>query len=101
MDLAVLGGDPRSTVGGGSAAAVLDDAASDGIEMISASTAMGPTNPKMKTSKPIAERLECRARSLIGIDMMLCFGENTRNIMLPLVRNNFREGSPMSARQHI
>jgi len=54
--LAVLGGDPRSTVGG-SAAAVLDDA-SGGTEMISASTAMGPTNPKMKTSKPIAERLD-------------------------------------------
>ena len=63
-DLAVLGGDPRSTVGGASAATVLDDA-SDGTEMISASTAMGLTNPKTKTSTPIAEELRWVARFLV------------------------------------
>ena len=67
-DVAVLGGDPRSTVGGGSAATVLDDAA--GAEMISASTTMGATNPKTRASAPIAEGLGWEARSLIKIGMV-------------------------------
>jgi len=66
--LAVLGGDPRSTVGGGSAA-VLDDA-SGGTEMTSASTAMGRINPKMKASAPITRRLGWRASSLVKIGMV-------------------------------
>ena len=54
-DLAVLGGDPRSTVGGGGAATALDDA-SDCTGIISASTAIGAIDPKTKTSAPIVKR---------------------------------------------
>ena len=45
--LAVFGGDPRSTVGGGSDAAELGGSV-DGTEMTSAWTVMGPTNPKTR-----------------------------------------------------
>jgi len=64
----VLGGDPRSTVGGGSAAMVLD-VASDGTEIISASAAVGLANPKTTASAAIAKGLGWRARSLVKIGM--------------------------------
>ena len=50
--LAVLGGDPRSTVGGGSAVAELVGSA-DGTEMTSAWTAMDPTDAKTRARMPI------------------------------------------------
>jgi hypothetical protein len=93
MDLAVLGGDPRSTTGGGSAATVLD-AACDGTEMISASTGMGASNPKPKTSARIVEGLGWGARFLVKIGIVgdgCAWSEDARKIILPLVRNNFRE----------
>jgi hypothetical protein len=58
-DLAVLGGDPRSTVGGGSEAAELGGSA-DGIEMTSASTAMDPTNAKVRARMPIGNAAKAR-----------------------------------------
>jgi len=59
--LAVLGGDPRSTVGGGGDAAEFGGSA-DGTEMTSAWTAMDPTNAKT------------RARMLIGNAAKARFG---------------------------
>ena len=59
--LAVLGGDPRSTVGGGGDAAEFCEFA-DGTEMTSAWTAMDPTNAKT------------RARMLIGNAAKARFG---------------------------
>ena len=50
--LAVLGGDPRSTVGVGSEAAELGGSA-DGTEMTSAWTAMDPTDAKTRARMPI------------------------------------------------
>ena len=51
--LAVLGGDPRSTVGVGSEAAELGGSAG-GTEMTSAWTAMDPTDAKTRARMPIA-----------------------------------------------
>ena len=58
-DLAVLGGDPRSTVGGGSEAAELGGSA-DGIEMTSAWIAMDPTNAKARARMPIGNAAKAR-----------------------------------------
>jgi hypothetical protein len=57
--LAVLGGDPRSTVGGGSEAAELGGSA-DGTEMTSAWTAMDPTNAKTRARMPIGNAAKAR-----------------------------------------
>jgi hypothetical protein len=57
--LAVLGGDPRSTVGGGGEAAELGGSA-DGIEMTSAWTAMDPTSAKTKARMPIGNAAKAR-----------------------------------------
>ena len=59
--LAVLGGDPRSTVGGGSEAAG-SGAAADGTVTISARTAIDPTNTKRKAAALIRERRVFEAR---------------------------------------
>jgi hypothetical protein len=56
--LAVLGGDPRSTVGGGGEAAELGGSA-DGIEMTSAWTTMDP-NAKTKARMPIGNAAKAR-----------------------------------------
>ena len=56
---AVLRGDPRSTVGGGSEAAELGGSA-NGTEMTSAWTAMGPTNAKTKARMPIGNTAKAR-----------------------------------------
>jgi hypothetical protein len=58
-DLAVLGGDPRSTVGGGSESAELGGSA-DGTEMTSAWTAMDPTNAKTGARTPIDNAAKAR-----------------------------------------
>jgi hypothetical protein len=50
--LPVLGGDPRSTVGGGSGAAELGGS-TDGTEMISAWTAMDATKAKTRANAPV------------------------------------------------
>ena len=57
--LAVLGGDPRSTVGGGSEAAELGGSA-DGTEMTSAWTAIDPTNAKTRAKMPIGNAAKAR-----------------------------------------
>ena len=57
--LAVLGGDPRSTVGVGSEAAELGGSA-DGTEMTSAWTAMDPTNAKTRARMPIGNAAKAR-----------------------------------------
>jgi hypothetical protein len=57
--MAVAGGDPRSTVGGGSEAAGSGGAA-DGTETISARTAVVPTNKKTKTRALIGNVAEAR-----------------------------------------
>jgi hypothetical protein len=57
--LAVLVGDPRSTVGGGGEAAELGRSA-DGVEMTSAWTAMDPTNAKTKERMPIGNAAKAR-----------------------------------------
>jgi hypothetical protein len=57
--LSVLGGDPRSTVGGEGEAAELGGSA-DGIEMTSAWTAMDPTDAKRKARTPIRNAAEGR-----------------------------------------
>ena len=57
--VAVLGGDPRSTVGGGSEAAELGGSA-DGTEMTSAWTAMDPANAETKARTPIGNAAKAR-----------------------------------------
>jgi len=56
---AVLGGDPRSTVGGGSKAAALGGSA-DGTEITSARTAIDPANAQTRARAPIADMAEAR-----------------------------------------
>ena len=56
--LAVLGGDPRSTVGAGSEAAELGGSA-DGTETTSAWTVMGATNPKTRAKVRIGTTILC------------------------------------------
>jgi hypothetical protein len=62
-DLAALGGAPRSTVGSGGGAAGFDGSAgftettsTDGTEMTSARTAMGPTKAQTNARAPSRER---------------------------------------------
>src|SRR5262245_19221778 len=62
-DLAVLGGDPRTTVGSGTEAAWFgglaggtETTAAEGTEMISARTAMGPTKAQTNARAPSRER---------------------------------------------
>src|SRR5262249_35366122 len=62
-DPAVLGGDPRTTVGSGSEAAEFvgsvggaETTSADGTEMTSARTAMGPTKAQTKARAPSRER---------------------------------------------
>jgi hypothetical protein len=57
--LAVFGGDPRSTVGGGSEAAEPGGSA-DGIEISSACTAIGPTNAKTRPRMLIGNAAKAR-----------------------------------------
>jgi len=57
--LAVFGGDPRSTVGGGSDAAELGGSV-DGTEMTSAWTAIAPTIAKTRARMPIGNAAEAR-----------------------------------------
>jgi len=57
--LAVLGGDPRNTVGGGSEAAEFWGSA-DGTGMISAWTAIDPTNAKRRVRALIGNAPEAR-----------------------------------------
>jgi len=54
--LAVLGGDPRSTVGGGSELG----GSADGTEMTSAWTAMDPTNAKTRARMPLGNAAKAR-----------------------------------------
>jgi hypothetical protein len=62
-DLAVLGGDPRTTVGSGSEAAEFvgsvggtETTSADGTDMTSAWTAMGPTKAQTNARAPSRER---------------------------------------------
>jgi hypothetical protein len=88
----VLGGDPRSTVGGGTSPTVLD--AADGTEIISALAAMGG-QIHTKASAAIAERLRGLAlslRSAIARGPRCARSEDAGNMMLRWVRSNFRGG---------
>jgi len=67
--LAVLGGDPRSTVGGGSEAAEPGGSAG-GTETISAWTAIDATNTKRKARALIRERRVFEGR-MAGYIMLL------------------------------
>ena len=61
--LAVLGGDPRTTVGGEAAEL---GASADGTEMTSAWTGMDPTNAKTRARMPIGNAAKARFRGRSG-----------------------------------